>query len=57
MKIRKEIIITLCLIIYIIYSLNAVSAATNYLNKVNVTDNSNLLSLPSNNYNNVLGSG
>ena len=57
MKIRKEIIIILCLIICIILSLNAVSAATNDLNKANVTDNSNLLSLPSNNNNNVLGSG
>ena len=57
MKIRNEIIIILCLIICIILSLNAVSAATNDLNKANVTDNSNLLSLPSNNNNNVLGSG
>ncbi|MBR6023704.1 MAG: Ig-like domain repeat protein, partial [Methanobrevibacter sp.] len=55
MKIRGEIII-LCLIICLIFSLSAVSAADD-LNNTDVTSNNDLLSLPTNNNDSVIGAG
>ena len=55
MKIRGEIII-LCLIVCLIFSLSAVSAADD-LNNATITSNNDLLSLPTNNNDSVLGSG